>query len=335
MQQTKYLQVNKLAWAAALAMVSACSTAPRVNDDAPRASAPAAPEAKAKIEVSQVESAITSTCRLSTIGLPCDPDGSGKATECEGVCWIDDAALIGCLPVAEVNLTITDLNGRICGDSEGRNCARSCENGACVDKNARLGTACRPRNNSSTCEGVCTLVGGEPECDEVTVCGNVGISDDGCTLNACNFDTFENGCRQYDLDNAMCEASKLPPVIEAGVSSEPPDAAVARSDAGGQADAAATQNNDAAAETTEPVSAATSDAPASDTAAPRGDGGQPADAGETTGDAGNRPPYVPPSRPTKVVGGACTTAPGGASTGGLAFVLAALALVTSRRRSRS
>lgn len=332
MNQMKYLQVNKLAsvaWAVvttgALAATLACSTgSTTVATEAERANA------EPKNATSKVESAIVSNCRLSTVGLPCDPDGNGAASECEGVCWIDDGAFVSCLPVAQVNMIVTDLNGRICGDVEGRDCSQSCENGECVDKNARLGTACRPNNNSSTCEGVCTLSGGEPVCDEITVCSNVGISDDGCTLTACDFESFEAACKDYPLENSVCEASQVP-VIEAGVSSEPRDAAVA-GDAG---DAAANSSEapspvlDAATDqTSAPGESKDSGATAApvDTTVSRVDGGSVVD----TGDGGAV--IVFPSPATKVVGGACSTAPGNSGTSGLALVLAALGLVTLRRR---
>jgi hypothetical protein len=333
MKQMKYLQASKLVSAAATAVavavvgLTACSTVPKAADDNGEK-----PKAATEKETTKVESAIVSNCRLSTVGLPCDPDGNGAASECEGVCWIDDGAFVSCLPVAQVNLTVTDLNGRICGDVEGRDCSQSCENGECVDKNARLGTACRPNNNSSTCEGVCTLTGGEPACDEVTVCSNVGISDDGCSLTACNFETFEPACKVFELENSVCEASQIP-VIEAGVSSAPTEAAVAN-DAGDAApDANQTSSDvvDAAADRTsapsEPTETVTSAAPA-DAAVSRIDGGRGA---LDAGDAG--PVYVAPSSATKVVGGACSTAPGRTGTSGMALVLAALGLVTLRRRA--
>lgn len=318
-----------------IAGAAACSTSPDAGETSV---ANARPVEGAKAPVEVLESAITSGCRLSTVGLPCDPDGNGAASECEGVCWIDDAALVTCLPVADVNMITTDLNGRICGDVEGRNCGRSCENGECVDKNARLGTACRPTNNSSSCDGVCTLVGGAPACDQVTVCGDVAIADDGCSLRACNFDTYDgNMCKMFELDNAVCDASQLPPVIEAGVSSEAHDAAVALTDAG---DAAAISGDNAP------------DAAGTDVAAP--------DAGETTAGDGTRDAATPvdttgaPSslgavdggsdagvpigvyanRPTKVIGGACSSAPSGSSTSGFGAVLAALGLVALRRGRR-
>lgn len=333
MKHMMYLQVNKLARAASAAAVVgalACSTGPRPSQSS---AAQAAPETH-KPTTSKVESAIASNCRLSTVGLPCDPDGAGDATECQGVCWIDDAAFVSCLPVAQVNLTVTDLNGRICGDVEGRDCGQSCENGACVEKNARLGTACRPNNNSSTCEGVCTLIGGEPACDEITVCSNVGISADGCSLTACNFESYEDGCIEYTLENSVCEASQVP-VIEAGVSSEPADAAVS-ADAGdaasnfsdaatGVADAAPNQTS-TSSESTPAMSEARPDA-----AAARSDAGE---SSEPVGDGGAV--FTPYRSPTKVVGGACSTAPGRAGAGGVVLMLAALGLVgTWRRRSRA
>lgn len=320
----------------ALMSAAGCSTAPKAGEtNATRAEVAEVAQPKAEV----IESAISSNCRLSTVGLPCDPDGNGAATECEGVCWIDDAALVSCLPVADVNMITTDLNGRICGDVEGRNCGRSCENGECVDKNARLGTACRPNNNSSTCDGVCTLIGGNPACDEVTVCGSVAISDDGCTLRACNFETFEDGCKMFELDNAVCDASQLPPVIEAGASSGPQDAAAPRSDAGDAGDAAAVTPGtpDAAAQDAAATGETqTSSDAARDAATPTDATSAPSSLGAVDGGGDASVPVgVYGNRPTKVIGGACTTTPTGSSTSGFGAVLAAvLGLVAARRRTR-
>jgi hypothetical protein len=284
-------------------------------------------ELSTPISVQRVESAITSMCRLSTVGLPCDPDGVGSATECEGLCWIDDAALVSCRPVAELNMTAIDLNGRICGDVEGRNCGQSCENGQCVDKNARLGTACRPTNNSSTCEGVCTLADGEPTCDTVTVCGNVGISEDGCELTACNFDEYQEGCQLFELDNAVCDASNQPAPIEAGV--DELDAAVP----------------DAAATSTDVAESSTSPAP--DAAASSTSGGMSTDVEETSSfvaadaapgidggdaDGGDVLPPIMQDTAVKVVGGACSA---GRNPGHVAWAwlsLSAALLIVRRRR---
>lgn len=314
--------------------VAACSTSPGTGETN---AANAAPAEAAKASVEVVESAITSGCRLSTIGLPCDPDGSsGAASECEGVCWIDDAALVTCMPVADVNMITTDLNGRICGDVEGRDCSRSCENGNCVDKNARLGTACRPTNNSTSCDGVCTLIGGTPACDAVTVCDDVRIADDGCALRACNFNEYEgNMCQIIELDNAVCEASMLPPVIEAGVSSEPGDAAVPAD--GGDAAAvpgetSSDEVSDAAASEPEPGETTTDGA--RDAATPtEGTSSASSGAVDAGGDA-SVPVGVYANRPTKVIGGACSAAPNGGSTSGFGAVLAALGVVAFRRARR-
>lgn len=264
-----------------------------------------------EVEATKIESPITAQCRLSTVGLPCDPDGSGAATECEGVCWLDDAALVGCLPLASLNLATTDLNGRICGDVEGRNCGRSCENGECVDKNARLGTACRPRNNSTTCEGVCTLVAGEPTCDEVTVCENVEVATDGCSLQACNFETFEPGCQAYSLDNSVCEASQIPPVVDSG--NGPALDASAATDAGGSlafdvavdAALAPLPDSGSTSRTDAETTSGTPDTSGAGSSSSVLDAG---DASSHTGDGGHDVVIAP--RATKVVGGACSTSRG-------------------------
>lgn len=292
-------------------------------------------------EIDRVESAITSACRLATVGLPCDPDGAGEATECEGLCWADDSAEVSCRPVAELNMAVVDLNGRICGDGPGNNCGRSCENGVCVDKNARLGTACRPNNNSNACEGACTLEGGEPKCDSVTVCSSVGISDDGCELRACNFDSFEVGCMVYELENPVCEASNVPPVDVA-------DAGEQSTNTGDVEDAGFVSVGDAGQSTSDAAATSTSDTQSRDSNSNSSDkSDSTSDAGgssdSTSGDAGDqqdsddtgRRPQVA-NRAVKVVGGACAVAPahgaGDDVSRGLLASLALLGLAVHRRR---
>jgi MYXO-CTERM domain-containing protein len=151
-----------------------------------------------KDEVKAVQSPITSACTLQTLGLPCDPDQAGAATECGGVCWVGADQQAACFTLEDMGMAVTDLNGRICGDSVGQNCGQSCENGVCVTKNARLGTACRPTASSSTCEGLCTLSGGVPFCDTVTVCADTPRVE-GCILQACGFGDNTTGCQEYTL----------------------------------------------------------------------------------------------------------------------------------------
>jgi hypothetical protein len=294
-------------------------------------------------DIARVDNAVTTACRLATLGLPCDPDGAGEATECEGLCWADDQAEVSCRPVAELNMAVVDLNGRICGDGPGNNCARSCENGVCVDKNARLGTACRPNTNSNACEGACTLEGGEPKCDTVAVCASVGISDDGCELRACNFDSFELGCITYELENPVCEASKIPPVVvvDAGGSSTTSDdvrdgGSVTGGDAGqSTGDAAVTSTNDTQSRSDSNSNSSNSDS-TSDSSRSRSDEsvGDAGDAGDTD-DTGRRPRVA--NRAVKVVGGACavSSAPGSNDdvSRGLLASLALLGLAVFRRRS--
>jgi hypothetical protein len=278
----------------------------QVNDTA--ALRQAAPERA----LSVVETKLTTACRLDTVGLPCDPDGAGEATECEGLCWVGDDAEVGCLPLADAGLVQTDLNGRICGDQQGRDCSRSCENGACVEKNARLGTACRPGANTTTCDGVCTLVGGQPVCDEIAVCSEVGIADDGCTLKACNFENFELGCHDIQLTNAVCEASQAE--LDSGLTADAASLDASLSDAAIDSGLSApTSVADAAASTTSSgrTTAQVGTSSAVDAAVP---------------DAGVRP-----RTPTRVVGGACNVA-SGRNPGVSSIVLVLLGLLVARRK---
>ncbi|HET9955090.1 MAG TPA: hypothetical protein VFQ61_11330 [Polyangiaceae bacterium] len=143
--------------------------------------------------------AITTNCSMDLVGLPCDPDGGGDATECEGLCWIGADRSAQCLPIASAGLSAEDMNGRICGDASGSSCEKSCENGQCVAKNARLGAACRPLGLGNACEGLCTLRSGSPYCELVTACREVGVH--GCFLRACELtDNSKTGCVDYPLD---------------------------------------------------------------------------------------------------------------------------------------
>lgn len=269
------------------------------------------------VEGSQVGSKLTTACRLETIGLPCDPDGSGAATECEGLCWVNDEAEVSCLLVAAANLVVTDLNGRICGDEQGRDCSRSCENGACVQRNARLGTACRPAVNTTSCDGVCTLVGGEAVCDEVSVCDAVAVADDGCTLTACNFETFEQGCTAIELANPVCEASQAqndagPSAGDGGSSQTTLDAAVVPP--GAEAGQGSTAPD---AEVTTTGVSTTSQS-----------------AGSSASDAGPADAGSPIRTPVRVVGGACGIAAQPGSRLGAWGAFAAGVLVVGRLVSR-
>jgi len=141
--------------------------------------------------------AITSPCTLDTVGLPCDPDGNGPATECGGVCWVGANRQASCQSLGSLGMQVNDVTGRICGDATGQDCSRSCVNGQCVDENARLATACRPTATSNTCEGLCTLIGGNPTCDPVDACSSAGLN--GCVLRGCGFDDNTTGCEDYPL----------------------------------------------------------------------------------------------------------------------------------------
>jgi hypothetical protein len=142
--------------------------------------------------------AITSPCTLNTVGLPCDPDGNGPATECEGVCWVGANRQPTCQSLASLGMQVNDVTGRICGDATGQDCARSCVNGQCVTENASVGTACRPTATSNTCDGLCTLSSAlSPTCLAVAVCSNVGLN--ACVLHACGFDDNTTGCQDYPL----------------------------------------------------------------------------------------------------------------------------------------
>src|SRR5215471_18528024 len=105
--------------------------------------------------VATAREAISGGCQTGTYDSPCDPDGAGPATECQGLCRPDPAGSSGqmeCFSVASLGQT---ADGRLCGD--GTKCSNVCVAGACVQQTATDGTACRPNGNgnSNACDGQC------------------------------------------------------------------------------------------------------------------------------------------------------------------------------------
>jgi len=117
--------------------------------------------AEPKEEIATSTEAITSGCNQGTIGLPCDPDGSGPLQECEGVCAIRSAG--GGLTISCVTTTtagIANNDGKICGSSGASDCSKSCKGKLCTAIAAPDGTACRPAGSSfgdDICDGQCKL----------------------------------------------------------------------------------------------------------------------------------------------------------------------------------
>ncbi|HMJ13948.1 MAG TPA: hypothetical protein VK524_21170, partial [Polyangiaceae bacterium] len=140
MRRTKKLRATQLTVLSGLAVAGATACA-SADDPNPQR------------ETGEQSAAITTACAERTFGMPCDPDGAGSATECQGICWLNAAGSPACLGVAAVGMTATNLNGRVCGDATGSDCGQSCENGACVNLNARVGSACIVAGIGNTCGG--------------------------------------------------------------------------------------------------------------------------------------------------------------------------------------
>jgi hypothetical protein len=102
-------------------------------------------------------------CSDNTFNAPCDPDGFGPLSECEGVCRLDAKGGMACFAVTSLGGTPADLDGRLCGTPSSNDCGylgRLCQSGKCVDPNGigeRLpdGIPCQPNAWSHLCDGAC------------------------------------------------------------------------------------------------------------------------------------------------------------------------------------
>jgi hypothetical protein len=68
-------------------------------------------------DIGRTRQAIAGGCQTTTYGSPCDPDGVGPLTECQGICRPDPSTPSGqmaCFAISAVG--IGNLDGRICGD---------------------------------------------------------------------------------------------------------------------------------------------------------------------------------------------------------------------------
>jgi len=104
-----------------------------------------------------VQESITTACTAEQIGAPCDPDGGGTATECDGTCTI----VLGTGGIATPTCTkaVAGSNdGKLCGTTAtGKSdCNKVCSGSTCTAKAAASGTACKPLDGSgSICDGQC------------------------------------------------------------------------------------------------------------------------------------------------------------------------------------
>jgi hypothetical protein len=95
---------------------------------------------------------ITGSCTALTIGMVCDPDGTGTAAqECQGTCQLNTSGAPTCVRLAQPST----VDGAACGGT-GSDCTRSCSGGVCTNTPAAVLAACRPANaTANACSGVC------------------------------------------------------------------------------------------------------------------------------------------------------------------------------------
>ena len=99
---------------------------------------------------------ITNACSVKTFDLPCDPDGSGSKTECQGVCRLNTSGSPECVDVASLSPQ-PNMDGRLCGKAAATGpCQGVCQSGACNDSLfAAPGTPCQ-RVASGVTQHICT-----------------------------------------------------------------------------------------------------------------------------------------------------------------------------------
>jgi len=149
------------------------------------------------------EQALTGGCggNIQNVGLPCDPDGSGPAQECEGVCALrggtgpgGTTASVQCVAVA----TSTGNDGKICGASGSGDCTKHCVGKLCVGTAAPKGAACRPGGSftASICDGACDGAGACVALASTSKCPANKTGD--CTYDFCSA-TNSTTCVQIPL----------------------------------------------------------------------------------------------------------------------------------------
>lgn len=147
-------------------------------------------------QVAEAAQAITGSCTAALFNAPCDPDGAGALTECEGVCRLGSSDMPICVAVASIGGTSSDLNGRLCGAATANNCGGSgqtCNNGVCADPNGANqpvpnGVACQANaggNPGSLCSGQCNFGVCAAVAAQCTY-GRAAAGASNCMFNTCN-----------------------------------------------------------------------------------------------------------------------------------------------------
>ncbi|HTJ83455.1 MAG TPA: hypothetical protein VL400_17165, partial [Polyangiaceae bacterium] len=141
--------------------------------------------------IGEVAQEISNPCNASTFNAPCDPDGNGALSECEGVCRFAGGTMT-CQTVTSLGMASSDLNGRLCGTGVANDCSKNgttCSNGACLDTNGANtavpdGTACQHSSQEVYCSGQC-LAG---TCALLTPACTYGVDPDpgACGWNTCD-----------------------------------------------------------------------------------------------------------------------------------------------------
>ena len=104
--------------------------------------------------MASVHQRVTDICQTTTFQQPCDPDGPGPLTNCQGVCMPDPSHPSGkmaCFPIEQYGLS--NMDGRLCGDAT--YCSAICAGTQCANMPAPDGTPCRPSTQHDKCAGAC------------------------------------------------------------------------------------------------------------------------------------------------------------------------------------
>jgi len=178
----------------------------------------------ATVSVANEPSAITTGCMPQTFGLPCDPDGAGALTECQGVCWVyfsqyaPFTPYATCLPATQV---AQSNEQKLCGNTSGTACSGAgvgkCVGSSCVpltNPSDSDGHACRPSGDAHVCSGVCssgscTYAGGCPTGRNFMFYGQMLPT---CHYRACDVlaPSVPSGCKNFKLaENTTCSDSNL------------------------------------------------------------------------------------------------------------------------------
>ena len=155
-----------------------------------------------------------STCGDATFGAPCDPDGTGPLSTCQGACYVARTGGISCMTLTAIGWDANTLDGRVCGPL-GSECNMVCSSGACNalgdgGLSQSNGQACRAPSTTqvlgNTCSGACENGACLPIADACRY-GRQSAGPGNCSFSACDF-SEPHKCVSYPLlaDSACNDA---------------------------------------------------------------------------------------------------------------------------------